>query len=139
MFSCAVQVGELDGLQLWLGGFVAVREALYTLMVVACTWVNPTFLLVDVGASVRFGGTDAFDGGYGFLAMYVVAPEKFVAFALFGDGGILATFGGALLDLCGLGALGAGLAAGSLPLALAIGYSVFALGAMFMIGVLWGG
>ena len=29
------------------------REALYLLYVLACAWVNPAFLLVDVGASVR--------------------------------------------------------------------------------------
>ena len=80
VYGCAVQAGELDGLQLWLGGFVAGREALYTLMVLACTCVNPAFLLVDVGATVRDGGGF---GGYTFLFMYVVAPEKFVAFALF--------------------------------------------------------
>ena len=141
VFTCAVQVGGLDGLQLWLGGFVAVREALYTLMVVACTWVKPTFLLVDVGASVREDTeNDGFNGGYGFLAMYVVAPEKFVSLALLGaryylSGGFLIMLGGGLLDLCGLAALGAGLAAGSLPLALAIGYSVTALGVLWMVGL----
>ena len=141
VFACAVQAGELDGLQLWLGGFVAGREALYTLMVVACTWVKPTFLLVDVGASVREDTeNDGFNGGYGFLAMYVVAPEKFVSLALLGaryylSGGFLIMLGGGLLDLCGLAALGAGLAAGSLPLALAIGYSVTALGVLWMVGL----
>ena len=39
---------------------------------------------------------------------------------------------GPLLDLCGLGALGAGLGAGGLPQALAVGYTVTALGALFM-------
>ena len=50
VFTCAVQAGELDGLQLWLGGFVAGREALYTILVLVCTVVKPAFLLVDVGA-----------------------------------------------------------------------------------------
>jgi hypothetical protein len=41
---------------------------------------------------------------------------------------------GPLLDLCGLGALGAGLGAGAgaLPPALAVGYTVTALGALFV-------
>ena len=121
VFTCAVQAGELDGLQLWLGGFVAGREALYTILVLVCTVVKPAFLLVDVGASVREGVIDSFDGGYTFLAMYVGAPEKFVARALFrrrqpGDGlhpgchGMNSDdlenvmLGGALLDLCGLAA-----------------------------------
>ena len=39
---------------------------------------------------------------------------------------------GPLLDLCGLGALTAGLGAGGLPPALAVGYTVTALGALFM-------
>ena len=47
--------------------------------------------------------------------MYVVAPEKFVARALFESGGLdkedllaVAVVGGVLLDLCGLAALAAG-------------------------------
>ena len=75
-----------------------------------------------------------------FLAMYVIAPEKYVTFALFDKGGldkdglgaIAALLLGPLLDLCGLGALGAGLGAGGLPPALAVGYTVTALGALFV-------
>ena len=135
----------LEPVQRVLGCLVAGREALYLLSVLACTVVNPAFLLVDVGASVRDITVDDVhldvDGGYSFLFMYVVAPEKFVAAALFGEGGLdiedlymAALFGGALLDLCGLAALGAGLSAGSLPAALAVGYSVTALGALWLAG-----
>ena len=74
-------------------------------------------------------------GGYGFLALYVLAPEKFVAMAAFDLGGLdngnlwaLSWFGGLLLDLCGVGALVAGLAGGVLPAALAVGYAATALG-----------
>ena len=113
VYGCAVSAGEIDGLQRCLGGFVLLREALYVLAVVACAWVNPAFLLVDVAASVRDEGAEDLDKGYAFLAMYVVAPEKYVAMALFGEGGlgmldvlIAATvLLGPLLDLCGLGAL----------------------------------
>ena len=127
-------------MQRWLGGFVLLREALYLLTVVACARVNPAFLLVDVAASVRDKGGDKLEGGYTFLAMYVVAPEKYVGLALLGGGGLdnkglwlpVVLYLGPLLDLCGLGALGAGLGAGGLPPALAVGYTVTALGALFM-------
>ena len=46
------------------------------------------FLLVDVGASVRDTDGEAFEHGYGFLAMYVLAPEKFVAMAAYDEGGL---------------------------------------------------
>ena len=34
------------------GAGIAVREAVYFLQVLTCTWANPSFLLVDIGASV---------------------------------------------------------------------------------------
>ena len=82
-------------------------------------------------------------GGYFFLAWYVLAPEKFVALAAFEKGGlgngvlaVLTVLGGLLLDLCGVGALVAGLAGGVLPAALAVGYAATALGGLCTIGVL---
>eukprot|EP01045_Picozoa_sp_COSAG04_P028832 COSAG04_NODE_4580_length_2005_cov_2.719307_1_plen_386_part_00 len=140
VYGCAVSAGEVDGLQTWLGGFVAAREALYLLTVLVCVVVNPAFLLVDVGASVHDTSGENEQRGYGFLALYVLAPEKFVALAA--DRGdesnlfLCALLGGALLDLCGVAALGAGLGAGSLPPALAVGYSVTALAAVCFIGIL---
>jgi hypothetical protein len=137
------------------------RQALHILTVLACACVNPAFLLVDVGASVKYlGADDPWHGGYIFLAMYVVAPEKFVALALFEKGGLDigllakeprraavypssprllgALLGGGgvvlcstLLDLCGLAALAAGLGAGNLPPALVVGYSAIALSAVW--------
>jgi hypothetical protein len=127
----------LEPVQRWLGGFVLLREALYLLAVVACAWVNPAFLLVDVAASVRDEGEDGeriIFHGYAFLGMYVFAPEKYVANALLDlnlADPIVSTFG-PLLDLCGLGALSCGLGAGGLPLALAVGYTVTALGALWL-------
>ena len=132
---------ELDDMQRFFGWGVAVREAIYLLTVLACLYINPAFLLVDVRASVSDTGgrirEDALFRGSLFLDLYVLAPEKFVAFAAFGEGGLdhwvlaLAVLGGALLDLCGLAALGAGLGAGQgkLPPALAVGYCVTALAA----------
>lgn len=43
------------------------RETLYLLVVLACVWFKPAFLLVDVGASVRDPQI-----GYSFLAVYVL-------------------------------------------------------------------
>ena len=83
------------------------------------------------------------DGGYGFLALYVLAPEKFVAMAALDEGGLddedlsgLIFFGGVLLDLCGVGALVAMLAGGELIAALAVGYAATALGGLCFIWIL---
>ena len=78
------------------------------------------------------------NGGYGFLALYVLAPEKFVAMAAFWEGGLgndnlWILFGGPLLDLWGVGALVGGLAGGVLPAALAVGYAATALGGLCFI------
>ena len=63
------------------------REALYLLTTLAALWCNPAFLLVDVAASVRDTAGYGFEKGYAFLGTYVLAPEKFVANAAFGEGG----------------------------------------------------
>ena len=47
----------------------------------------------------------------------------------------LALRGGALLDLCGVGALIAGLATGSVPGALAVGYAATTLGGLGLVGL----
>eukprot|EP01047_Picozoa_sp_COSAG01_P011795 COSAG01_NODE_520_length_16006_cov_6.454077_3_plen_488_part_00 len=134
----------VDGAQKGFGWAVAVREALYLLNTLVALYANPAFLLVDVGASVRDTAGHGLAGrsGYGFLAMYVLAPEKFVALAAYSKGGLdwecvtfLALLGGVLLDLCGVGALIAGLAAGSLPGALAVGYAATALAFLCFIGL----
>ena len=44
---------ELFGLQYWLGFLVGIREAAYLLLTLVCVGVNPAFLIVDVGASVK--------------------------------------------------------------------------------------
>jgi hypothetical protein len=141
VFACFYD--QIDGAQWGFGWAVAVREALYLLTTLVALYANPAFLLVDVGASVRdvtAGGVGS--SGYGFLALYVLAPEKFVACAAYGNGGlgwmcmmILALLGGALLDLCSVGALIAGLAAGNLlPGALAVGYAATTLDGLLMLG-----
>jgi hypothetical protein len=136
---------ELDNWQRGFGSAVAVREALYALTVLAALCGNPAFLLVNIGASVRDEGDGDFTKkGYAFLALYVLAPEKVVAFAAFDQGGYdndilfyALPLGGILLDLCGVAALVAGLLspAGLIP-ALAVGYGATALGGLCFI-VLW--
>ena len=128
--------------QQWLGRIVLFREALYLSAVLACAIANPAFLLVDVGASVNDDEAKDFKGGYVFLAMYVIAPERYVGNALLAEGGlavqnkcvkdVMLEILPQLLDLCALGALGAGVGAG-LPPALAVGYSVTSLGALVYI------
>eukprot|EP01048_Picozoa_sp_COSAG05_P025407 COSAG05_NODE_6447_length_956_cov_1.381564_1_plen_186_part_10 len=115
---------------------------MYFATTLVALWYNPSFLLVNAAASVRDRETrtrqnrSSLEGGYGFLALYVLAPEKFVGEAAFNKGGLCrmdllrCTFlVGLLLDLCGVGALVAMLmamlAGGKLIAALAVGY-VFA-------------
>ena len=83
---------------------------------------------------------DTPEGGYAFLALYVLAPEKFVVRAAFAEGGLGKQDLGELimgveflLDLCGVGALVAMLAGGELIAALAVGYAATALGGLWLI------
>ena len=121
-----------------------------------CLCTNPDYLLIDVMASKRdsFKDTETtkcFDAlvgrlttGWGFVAMYVLSPEKFVTWAAFKGGvgrkklgacmGNILLIGGVLLDLCGVAALWIGLQPGNhLPDALAVGYSATALGGVSFI------
>eukprot|EP01043_Picozoa_sp_COSAG02_P055664 COSAG02_NODE_6492_length_3539_cov_1.962209_2_plen_658_part_00 len=128
----------LDEIQRVLGALVGVREGAYALSVLACVVVNPAFLLVDVGATVRERFLP-WSSGYRWLVVYVVAPEKFVMWALTSEGGLDLCDGSCftvliivvfLLDLCGMVALIIGLAVGHLPLPLAVGYSITTIGAL---------
>jgi hypothetical protein len=126
---------------------LSVRQGLHVLCVLLCTCVNPAYLLVDICASVG-KQADHYGRGYAhpergctFLAMYVLAPDKFVAMALFGYdhagfAGLFA-FCSSLLDLCALAALGSGIGEeDGLPLELVVAYSVAALGPLFVAGTL---
>jgi hypothetical protein len=135
---------QVDGWQKCFGWAVAVREAEYVIATLVALCANPAFLLVDVGASVRdTGGTMLYHGrmfevsGYLFLTMYVLMPQQFVTLAHALGGGFdwiarwpglwsVGVYQGILLDLCGVGGLIAGLTAGSLPVALAVGYGITA-------------
>ena len=145
--------GDIDAAQRVFGVGVAVREALYFLSTCVCLWTNPAFLLVDIGATVRSDEEvheNPAGNGYPFLLLYVVAPEKFVAMALFGWGnhdeipllgcgdrawaGGLYSVGCLLLDVCSVGALVAGLVSARLPAGLAIGYTATAVAMLSFLG-----
>eukprot|EP01046_Picozoa_sp_COSAG06_P058800 COSAG06_NODE_11937_length_1444_cov_107.174721_1_plen_155_part_10 len=115
----------LEPMQQVLGYIVAVREAQYLLCVLMCTLTKPAFLLVDIVATVRDE-----DYGFSFLAVYVIAPEKFVTYAFLIDdakdstkdfmkNGVLC---GMALDMCAVMALVVALGAGNAPPALLVGY-----------------
>ena len=128
--------GVLPSLQLALGAVVAARECSYLLATVACVWVNPAFLLVDIGASLAHDAEGRlWHGGHCLAVMWALAPEKFVAAALLDAGGLHRRdlFGfswifGGVCDLCAVAALAAGAVSGVLPLPLAVGLCATALG-----------
>jgi len=156
---CAYEDGDIDdGLQLFFGVAVAVRELLYLLLTMICVYVHPAFALIDIAASVRPRNDDierqssfssrflSIDEGYGFLFLYVLAPEMFVCMALFGQGGLNSKQTGSkflmlftILDGCGVAALIAGLVKtfilrdGTLPWSLAVGYGATAIGGLFFV------
>eukprot|EP01044_Picomonas_judraskeda_P017228 COSAG03_NODE_3202_length_2147_cov_0.996094_2_plen_158_part_00 len=140
--------GEIDADQRFVGVGVAVREALYFAWTLVALRSNPAFLLVDVATTMRDKRRGASPrDAYFFLALYVLAPEKFVMLVGFGNHNmgrydkffvipwiILSTLGGVLGDLCGVLALVdvvvRWLEGGSMLAALAVGYGATTLGAL---------
>ena len=79
----------MDTNQKVLGWLVAVREAFYFVTTLFCLWLKPSFLLVNVRASIANDkGHDEMHKGWRFLLMYLFAPEKFVASVLFQPRGL---------------------------------------------------
>ena len=140
----AVRASLLDNVQLILGIGVAVREAVYLLATLACVVTRPTFLVIDVAATVRqrSTATNYYGRGWPFLSLYVASPDKVVvsvlAYAAIDTkkhswaGHIPLVFGvfSGIFDLCGVAALSAGFASGVMPLELAVGYAATALSAL---------
>jgi len=133
VFGFFIRAEMLVPVQLWLGAFVAVREALYIAMVAVAAFRNPAFLLVDMAATVE-------DNGPLYLIIYVVSPEKFVMVSLVGycpaqqaplftRWWISGTLWGGILffDACGVAAISAAFGVGNPPVALVLGYSVTAV------------
>ena len=101
---------------------------------------KPEFLLVGIVETVR----DEYYG-FPFLAVsYIMAPEKFVAYALLVDDAKESTrefmqkwiLCGMVLDLCTVMAFAAALGAGNAPPALLVGYMVTSLGMLLVIATI---
>lgn len=136
----AVNALYIDGLQLWLGLAVGIREVIYLAATLLAAVVHPAFLAIDVAATVRQLPNvhgNYFGRGLPFFSLYVASPDKFVvtvlAHALLKRGSripfVFGVFSG-IFDLCGVAALSAGFASGVMPLELAIGYMVTTLSAL---------
>ena len=151
VYGCAVAKSEIDGLQVTFGAFVAFREGMYAVMALVCCCLKPAYLMVDVVKSTKghddfndFFDNDflAVDTGWKFLAMYVLAPEKYVARVLFEKAlnmfgtWMIALFVLTCFDLCGLVALIIGVTTGDITVALAIGYSVTTVGLVVVIAII---
>lgn len=140
---------EIDSDQLILGLIVAGREAVYWVLTIVAAFRNPVYLIVDLRASLKnsLGGDRSTASGewyhtrFALLTVggYVFAPEKVVMGAIFRTYGfdnlkLLLTSINCALDLCGIAALVVGAVKGTLPPALAVGYSLTSLGALCLIG-----
>lgn len=140
----AINVSELSGLQLCLATAVCAREVVYLLATVACVLICPSFLVVDVRGSVRNTKDNyrSYENGVRFLALYVLAPDKYVFGALFtslikfgvGHGvmHLVCIFSG-IADFCGVAALSAGFVSRFLPPELAVGYAATALAGLCLL------
>jgi hypothetical protein len=139
--------GMIDRLQLVFAGILAVRMALSIAVTLTTLKVNPAFLLVDLAATVRQkDAVPAWDGGWAAVLMYVLCPEKFVAFALVDMGGLghpdflpPLAFASIVLDLvAGVGGVVCGTLSGVLPAELWLVYALTIISAVAMISVLNG-
>ena len=112
---------EIDATQQKLGLVVAAREALYPLLTLVALWARPIFLLANLSSP---------ENRVKSFLWYVAMPEKYVLACALDDGWLfyfLLIFLPAA-DLCGTAALIVGAVKGTLPPALAVGYSVATLG-----------
>ena len=116
---------QIDATQQKLGLVVGAREALYPLLTLVALWLKPIFLLANLSSPKNRVKSFLF---------YVAMPEKYVL-ACAHDGGLPAWLFFPLIwfflpaaDLCGTAALIVGGVKGTLPAALAVGYSVATLG-----------
>ena len=144
---------ELGSAQLTLGQVVAFREATYPLLTLLALRLAPGFLLCTLSRQPGSGEGDPERGGRRFASvlMYVASPEKYVGFCVWhthgGDldcrrveGVLWTAFLWAMFaltfvllpaaDLCGVAALLLGAVQGTLPLPLAVGWAVTAVGAL---------
>ena len=163
LYHYASQKDMIGDPQKWLGLVVAVREAIYLLMICQCTYRMPSFLLINVHASVLgITNGDAVKQGGIFLGLIILAPEKFVAQVLFNPGGLdvnssvnrmsqyprrqeqarihrlyFATLGvGFVIDWVAISAIVVGYWEGQLPWSLSVGYLVTAARVLWLASAL---
>jgi hypothetical protein len=130
---------QIDALQLKLGCAVLARETIYVLLMLLALRACPAVLLVNLEAD-----EDA-KGRLRDKLLYVLAPEKFVAFPVLkaavgkGAAGLFMFLVTGLvlpaLDVCGVYALVVGAKAGLLPAALAVGYGATAASLLALLGI----
>lgn len=122
----------LDNVQQILGLIVAVREAIFFFMILLCTFRNPAFLLVDIRASCTQQAP--------LVAVYVIAPEKFIYLCLnccradlLNAVGILVL---SILDIAGMVAFVWAIAVHKMYAPMMIGYAITTLGGFLIIMVM---
>lgn len=107
--------------QIWLGACVALREAMYLALIVACLCRFPAIFLFAPGRAARRGD----------IICYICAPEKFLDSALANAGywwiGVWLMYIFFVLDICALVALVDQVVSGPFWPLLAISYSLVAL------------
>ena len=136
-YSLWVYYLDIDSTQKYLGIAVAIREAIYVLLILYGLYHKPTFLLVDMIAMWNNEQRNFW--------MFVLAPEKFVATSVPVDPGFgllrsqraTCIFGCAsviimLLDLCGVAALVTACVSGFVFPPLIVGYSVTCIALLFI-------
>ena len=127
----------LDDLQRCLGSVVALRELLYLLGSCVAAVLQPAYLMISLRATLK--AYQRRNVGLMHALVYIAAPEKVVAVALFGrtafvTQSILAVVA---LDSAAVVALLNGFLKGGVPLPLALGYVITAVGGIAAIGMLW--
>eukprot|EP01084_Bolivina_argentea_P146692 256788_1 len=128
----------LDHIQQILGLIVAGRECIYFILSLIAICINPSYLLLDLRATW-------FKDDKRFIALYVMAPEKYIAVAIARQhchyvGTALLILFLSLLDIFGIVACVWAILVHNMYAPLMIGYSITTLGAIFflMFGINYG-
>ena len=131
-YSLWVYYLNIDSTQKYLGIAVAIREAIYVLLILYGLYHKPTFLLVDMIAMWNNEQRNFW--------MFVLAPEKFVFEAVIDIPNctreiLLIVL--VLLDVCGIAALISACITGSMFPPLMVGYSVTCIAFLYMLYGNW--
>ena len=77
LFALVVYWGEIDTTSRWLGAIVGVREAIYLVSTIVALFVQPAYLLVSTGATLRNDKSGAQNA-----LVLIFMPDKFVMMSL---------------------------------------------------------